>query len=124
MPEPVVTLRRVYDPPVPGRPGETRVLVDAVWPRGLRKADVDADLWLPALAPSSELRRWFGHQPDRWEEFRRRYREELREPQRGRLLDELTATARRGPVVVLYGARDRARNQAVVIVQALDDRLA
>jgi uncharacterized protein YeaO (DUF488 family) len=124
MPEPAVTLRRVYDPPVPRRPGETRVLVDGVWPRGLRKADVDADLWLRALAPSNELRRWFGHRPDRWEEFRRRYREELREPERSRVLDELAAMVRRGPVSLLYGARDRARNQAVVIVQTLDDRLA
>jgi uncharacterized protein YeaO (DUF488 family) len=124
MPEPAVTLRRVYDPPVPRRPGETRVLVDGVWPRGLRKADVDADLWLRALAPLNELRRWFGHRPDRWEEFRRRYREELREPERSRVLDELAAMVRRGPVSLLYGARDRARNQAVVIAQTLDDRLA
>lgn len=123
MPEPAVTLRRVYDPPVPRRPGETRVLVDGVWPRGVRKAEVDADVWLRALAPSDGLRRWFGHRPDRWEEFRRRYREELREPDRGRLLDDLTRMARRGPVALLYGARDRARNQAVVILAALDDRL-
>ena len=124
MPEPAVTLRRVHVPPAPRRPGETRVLVDGVWPRGKRKADVDADLWLRALAPSDDLRRWFGHRPDRWEEFRRRYREELREPERGRLLDELAVMARRRPVTLLYGARDRARNQAVVIAQALDDRLA
>jgi uncharacterized protein YeaO (DUF488 family) len=123
MPEPAVTLRRVYDQPAARRPGETRVLVDAVWPRGVRKAEVDADLWPRALAPSADLRRWFGHRPDRWDEFRRRYREELREPERSSLLDELAALARRGPVTLLYGARDRARNQAVVIVQALDDRL-
>jgi len=123
MPEPAVTLRRVHDPPAARRPGETRVLVDAVWPRGLRRADVDADLWPRTLGPSADLRKWFGHRPERWDEFRRRYREELREPERTRLLDELAAMVRRGPVTLLYGARDRAHNQAVVIVQALDDRL-
>jgi uncharacterized protein YeaO (DUF488 family) len=123
MPEPAVTLRRVYDPPVARRAGETRVLVDAVWPRGVRKADVDADLWPRELAPSDDLRRWFGHRPDRWDEFRRRYREELRQPERSRVLDQLAGMARRGPITLLYGAKDRARNQAVLIVQALDDRL-
>jgi len=121
MPEPRVTLRRAYDPrsPAAGR----RVLVDRVWPRGIGKEELGADLWPRELAPSDGLRRWFGHRPDRWEEFRRRYREELREPERARLLDELAALARETPLTLLFGARDRARNQAVVIMEALEERL-
>jgi uncharacterized protein YeaO (DUF488 family) len=119
MPEPRVRLRRVYDPPDGGR----RVLVDRVWPRGVARDALGAGRWLRELAPSDGLRRWFGHRPERWEEFRRRYREELREPERGRLLDELAAMAREEPVTLLFGAKDRAHNQAVVIMEALEDRL-
>jgi uncharacterized protein YeaO (DUF488 family) len=123
MPEPRVTLRRAYDAPVPGTPRRKSVLVDRVWPRGIRKEDLGADRWLRDVAPSDELRRWFGHQPERWDEFRRRYREELREPERARLLDELTDMAKREPITLLYGAKDRAHNQAAVIMAALEDRL-
>ncbi|HXM54647.1 MAG TPA: DUF488 family protein [Candidatus Dormibacteraeota bacterium] len=124
MPEPLVKLRRVYDPPpTEPRTGAT-VLVDRLWPRGIRKQDLAADRWLPELAPSDELRRWFGHRPERWEEFRRRYREELRQPERSRLLDELTRLARHEPLTLLFGAKDRGRNQAVVIMEAIEDRLA
>ncbi|MBO0748696.1 MAG: DUF488 family protein [Acidimicrobiaceae bacterium] len=122
MPEPRVALRRAYDPPAAGRKGK-RVLVDRVWPRGIRKEDLGADLWVSELAPSADLRRWFGHRPERWDEFRRRYREELGQAERSRLLDELALLARREPVTLLYGAKDRNRNQAVVIMEALEDRL-
>jgi uncharacterized protein YeaO (DUF488 family) len=122
MPGPRVTLRRAYDH-VAGRPGERKVLVDRVWPRGISKEALGADLWLREVAPSDGLRRWFGHRPDRWEEFRRRYREELREPERSRLLDELAGMAREHPVALLFGAKDRARNQAVVVMEAIEDRL-
>lgn len=123
MPEPRVRLRRVYDPPASPRPGGKTVLVDRVWPRGVKKDELRADLWLRDLAPSDELRRWFGHRPERWEEFRRRYREELTRPERSRLLDDLTRLAREEPVTLLYGAQDRAHNQAVVIMEAIEDRL-
>ena len=124
MPEPRVRLRRVYDPPPACRQGGKDVLVYRVWPRGIGKEELGADLWLEELAPSDGLRRWFGHRPERWEEFRRRYREELREPDRSRLLDELVRLARREPVTLLFGARDRGRNQAVVILEAIEDRLS
>lgn len=124
MPEPRVRLRRAYDPPPPERPDGKRVLVDRVWPRGMRKEDLDVDLWARDLAPSVELRRWFGHRPDRWAEFRRRYREELGQLERAYLLDELAEMARRDPLTLLYGARDRVRNQAAVIAEAVEDRLA
>jgi uncharacterized protein YeaO (DUF488 family) len=123
MPEPRVRLRRAYDPPAPGGRGGRTVLVDRLWPRGIRRADLAVDRWPRELAPSDGLRRWFGHRPERWEEFRRRYREELREPERNRLLDELAGLARREPLTLLFGARDRARNQAVVIMEELEDRL-
>lgn len=120
MPEPRVRLQRAYDPPRAGR----RVLVDRVWPRGIKKDELGAELWLRDLAPSDGLRRWFGHRPERWEEFRRRYREELREPERQRLLDELAHLAGEAPLTLLYGAKDRSRNQAVVILEALEDRMS
>jgi uncharacterized protein YeaO (DUF488 family) len=124
MPEPRVKLRRVYDPPAPSQPREKRVLVDRVWPRGIRKDDLGVDRWLPELAPSDGLRRWFGHRPERWDEFRRRYGEELRQLERARLLDELARLARQEPLTLLFGARDRGRNQAVVILEAIEDRLS
>lgn len=123
MPEPRVTLRRAYDAPVLVRPHGKRVLVDRGWPRGVRKKDLGVDVWARELAPSVGLRRWFGHRPERWDEFRRRYREELREAQRSRLLDELADLAAREPLTLLYGARDRNHNHALLIMEALEDRL-
>ncbi len=123
MPEPRVKLRRVYDlREMEGGPGRM-VLVDRVWPRGIRKEKIGSALWLPELAPSDALREWFGHRPDRWEEFRRRYREELAQPERMRLLDELARMTREEPLTLLFGARDRLRNQAAVIAEALEERL-
>jgi uncharacterized protein YeaO (DUF488 family) len=124
MPDPRVRLRRAYDPPEPGRAKAKKVLVDRIWPRGIARKDLGADLWLRELAPSDGLRRWFGHRPERWDEFRRRYREELRQPERSRLLDDLGRLARDEPLTLLFGARDRDRNQAVVILEAIEDRLA
>jgi uncharacterized protein YeaO (DUF488 family) len=124
MPGPRVRLERVYD--LRGRerrPGRL-VLVDRVWPRGIRKDELSDIPWLPQVAPSDALRRWFGHSPDRWAEFRRRYREELAQPEQSRLLDQLAGWAEEAPLTLLFGARDRARNQAVVIAEALEDRLA
>jgi len=98
-----------------------RILVDRLWPRGVRKDDLKLDLWLRELAPSNELRKWFGHDPRRWEEFRRRYRSELRRPERQEPLHELLALARKGPVTLLYGARDEEHNEAVALREFLED---
>lgn len=123
MPEPRVTLCRASEEGAGrGRPRK-RVLVDRLWPRGIPKEDLQADLWLPGLAPSAGLRRWFGHRPERWDEFRRRYREELCQAERARLLEELVTLARREPLTLLHGAGDRSRNHAVVILEAIEDRL-
>lgn len=116
-----VRLKRAYDPPAPE--DGYRVLVDRLWPRGLRREEAHVDAWLRDLAPSDALRRWFGHDPARWEEFRRRYLEELREPARQALLEGLERRARGGTVTLVYGARDAERNQAVVLREALEKRL-
>jgi len=117
---PDVRLKRVYDPA--DAADGTRVLVDRIWPRGLKKADARIDRWLKELAPSTELRRWFGHDPDRWPEFRRRYRAELAE--RPETLAELETAVRAGPVTLLFAAKDRERNNAVALRELLLERLS
>lgn len=100
-----------------------RVLVDRLWPRGVRKASLRLDAWMRDLAPSTELRKWFGHQPERWDEFRRRYQDELQGARQRELLDELAGMARKGPVTLLYAARDRQHNEAVVLQEQVEQRL-
>ncbi len=117
----MVRVRRVYEPPEPQ--DGLRVLVDRLWPRGLRKEAARVDLWARDLAPSDALRRWFGHDPARWEEFRRRYREELRRPEVQGALDDLAERARQGTVTLLFAARDPHRNNAVVLAEVLRGRL-
>jgi uncharacterized protein YeaO (DUF488 family) len=110
-----VQLKRAYDSPSP-RDG-MRVLVDRLWPRGMRKAKARIDLWLKDVAPSTALRQWFGHDPARWSEFRRRYRTELkRQPE---ALAQLRKLARQRRVTLVFGARDERRNQAVVLKEVL-----
>ena len=106
-----VHLKRAYEPPSP-EDGQ-RILVDRLWPRGVRKADAAIDRWLKDVAPSTELRRWFGHDPSRWDEFRRRYRAEL--AHNGELVNELREAARKGPLTLVYAARDEEHNEAVVL---------
>lgn len=108
---PAISIRRAYDPPDPGE--GRRVLVDRIWPRGISRETLGADLWLREIAPSDDLRHWFGHDPEKWDEFRRRYGEELdANPQPVR---ELRQLAKAGPVVLLYGARDTRHNNAVAL---------
>jgi len=110
-----VRLKRAYSPPSPE--DGVRVLVDRLWPRGVRKSDAAIDRWLKEVAPSTELRRWFGHDPSRWEEFRRRYRAELSRDTA--LLNELRALARKGRLTLVYAARDELHNEAVVLRDVL-----
>jgi uncharacterized protein YeaO (DUF488 family) len=116
---PGIRLRRVYDPPVPE--DGYRILVDRLWPRGVTKEAARVDAWLRDVAPSAELRRWFGHDPSRWPEFRRRYRAELEANPLA--LDPLLAAARRGTLTLVYGTRDERHNQAVVLREVLEERL-
>lgn len=104
-------LKRVYEPAAAD--DGFRVLVERLWPRGLTKSDVAADLWLREIAPSRELREWYGHEPSRWPEFRRRYREELR--LHGDELAQLRAGLERGPVTLLFAARDAEHSSAAVL---------
>jgi uncharacterized protein YeaO (DUF488 family) len=110
-----ITLKRAYDPPAAG--DGYRVLVDRLWPRGVSREDAKLDEWARELAPSTELRRWFGHDPERFEEFRRRYREEL--AQHADELEELRDRARRGPLTLVFGARDTEHNDAIVLAELL-----
>jgi uncharacterized protein YeaO (DUF488 family) len=106
-----VRLKRAYEPK-DGADG-TRILVDRLWPRGVSKVDAAVDQWMKEIAPSSELRKWFGHDPDRWEEFCRRYGEELH--QSTELLRQLRSLARQGPVTLVYSAHDEVHNDAIVL---------
>ncbi len=119
--QPEIRIQRVYnvDRPTVGK----RILVDRVWPRGLTKESLHLDAWMRELGPSDELRTWFGHDPARWEEFQRRYRAELARPDQQARLGELEKMALEGPVTLLYGARDEAHNQAVVLKEVLEERL-
>lgn len=112
-----VRLRRVYDPPVPadGR----RVLVDRLWPRGLAKDAAAVDEWLKAVAPSNELRRWYGHRPEKFATFRHRYGEELSSPERSGALDHLRRLAEAGPLTLLTATRDIEHSQAAVLAERL-----
>ncbi len=114
---PAFALKRVYDPAEPE--DGARVLVDRLWPRGLTKEKAEIDLWAKEAAPSHELRRWFAHKPERWEEFQARYREELKSPEAQERIAELRAMARKGRVTLLYAAHDEAMNNAVVLLHLL-----
>jgi uncharacterized protein YeaO (DUF488 family) len=106
-----IRLKRAYERPSPA--DGTRILVDRLWPRGVRKDAAAIDRWVKDLAPSTELRKWFGHDPARWREFKRRYTAELlRQPE---LLDELRTLARRGSITLIYAARDQEHNEAIII---------
>jgi uncharacterized protein YeaO (DUF488 family) len=108
-------LKRAYAPPA--EEDGVRILVDRLWPRGLTKSKAAIDQWMKEVAPSAELRKWFGHEPDRWPEFRRRYREELR--RHSAELDEIRELAQQGPVTLVFSARDEQHNDAVVLKEAL-----
>jgi uncharacterized protein YeaO (DUF488 family) len=114
-----VRLRRVYDDPSPD--DGVRVLVDRVWPRGLTRAAVHLDEWMKDIAPSTQLRRWYGHRPERFTEFRRRYLIELRDAQPAATVDRLRELARARPVTLLTATRDVEHSQAAVLSDLLRD---
>jgi uncharacterized protein YeaO (DUF488 family) len=110
-----IRLKRAYEPASPD--DGVRVLVDRLWPRGLRKANAAIGRWLKEVAPSTELRRWFGHDPARWDEFQRRYKAELSND--AGLLDELRGIAKKGTLTLVYSAHDEVHNQAAVLRDVL-----
>ena len=110
-----VRLKRVYDPAAPA--DGYRVLIDRLWPRGVSREQAELDEWDRELSPSAELRKWFGHEPSRFEEFRRRYVEELQEDRRR--IAGLRRRAREGTLTLVYSARDTEHNDAVVLAEVL-----
>jgi uncharacterized protein YeaO (DUF488 family) len=119
--EPVsIEVRRIYDPP--SKDDGYRVLVDRLWPRGLTHEDARIDLWLKDIAPSDILRKWFDHDPARWDEFRVRYHRELDE--RRAALHDLLHRSRTGRVTLLHGSRETRYNNAVALKEYLESRSA
>lgn len=108
-------LKRAYEPA--GAGDGQRVLVDRIWPRGVSKAEAHIDLWLKDVAPSTALRKWFGHKPERWDEFRERYFQELKA---NPAVEELRQIMAKGPVTLVYGAKDTQHNQAVALAEFLE----
>ncbi|RUU05095.1 DUF488 domain-containing protein [Mesorhizobium sp. USDA-HM6] len=106
-----IAVKRIYE--VPEKADGQRVLVDRIWPRGVAKKDAALALWLKEIAPSDELRKWFGHEPERWAEFQKRYRVELDRNEEA--VAQLREVLREGKVTLLYGAHDEAHNNAVAL---------
>jgi uncharacterized protein YeaO (DUF488 family) len=117
---PEIKLVRAYD--VGDQDVGCRLLVDRLWPRGLSKEKLQLDEWLKDLAPSTELRKWFGHRPERWAEFRKRYLAELKD--RSDEVDRLLKLSARRRIALIYGARDELHNEAVVLKSLLESRRA
>lgn len=116
-----LALKRVYEQPS-AADGE-RILVERLWPRGLSKEAAHLDGWLKDIAPCPELRRWFGHIPERWPEFRERYEAELTVPEKQALIASAIEKARSGPVTLTYAARDTKHNAAIVLKALIERRL-
>ncbi len=111
----MIKIKRVYEEPDKG--DGFRILVDRLWPRGLSKDKVKVDLWLKDIAPSDELRKWFGHDPKRWDEFRRRYSEELKDKKE---MVDLIIEKAHGIVTLLYGAKEEKYNNATALKEYID----
>jgi uncharacterized protein YeaO (DUF488 family) len=111
-----VKVKRVYERPA--KDDGSRILVDRLWPRGLSKEKADVDLWLKDIAPSTELRKWFGHDPEKWKSFRGRYETELKS--KDELVEMLKAKAGKGTITLLYAARDEKHNEALVLKKVLE----
>jgi uncharacterized protein YeaO (DUF488 family) len=111
-----IRIKRAYERPA--KDDGVRILVDGLWPRGLTKEKASVDLWLKEIAPSTELRKWFGHDPDKWKSFRGRYETEIRH--KDYLVEVLKQKAKKGMITLLYGARDEKHNEALVLKQFLE----
>lgn len=110
-----ISLKRAYE--TAEKSDGTRVLVDRIWPRGVTKDEADIDLWAKDVAPSTQLRKWFGHDPEKWSEFQKKYRSELKG---NPALSEIKKLTRKGHVTLIYAAKDELHNQALVLKQVLE----
>lgn len=113
-----IHIKRAYE--APAKEDGMRILVDRLWPRGLSREKLRLDLWLKEVAPSPGLRKWFGHDPDKWPELKRRYREELSGGEQAEALASLRALAAKGPVTLVYAARDEVHNHALLLKESLE----
>ncbi len=113
-----IRLKRAYEEP--GENDGTRVLVDRIWPRGVSKERLKLAVWVKEIAPSPELRQWFGHEPERWDEFKRRYFAEL--DGRKEQIEELLSGVGQGRLTLVYAARDQRHNNAVALKEYLESR--
>ena len=116
-----IQLKRVYESPEAS--DGYRILTDRLWPRGISREKAALDLWAKDMAPSSELRKWFGHDPEKFEKFKKRYAEELSgNPDTEKFISLIREELQKGPVTLLYGAKDEIHNQAVVLKEFLKDK--
>jgi uncharacterized protein YeaO (DUF488 family) len=113
----MIKIKRIYESLIPSPDDGIRILIDRLWPRGLKKEEVIVDEWLKDLSPSNELRKWFGHDPARWPEFKKRYIHELEEKEEA--VGRLKKDSKQGTVTFLYSARDTEHNNAVVLKEFL-----
>lgn len=113
----MIKLKRIYESPKPESGDGTRILVDRLWPRGLKKDQVAVDEWVKELAPSTTLRKWFAHDPAKWEEFKKRYRQELKENAED--FEKIRTVAKHGDLTLLYSAKDTEHNNAVALKEFL-----
>jgi uncharacterized protein YeaO (DUF488 family) len=117
-----IGIKRVYETPAPD--DGWRVLVDRIWPRGVARERLALDAWLKDVAPTSDLRRWFNHDPSRWLEFAARYGDELRKPPASDAMDELVSRARQGPLTLVYAASNETHNNAAALRDIIARRLS
>ncbi len=115
----MISIKRVYEPPEES--DGFRILVDRLWPRGVSKEKAGIGLWMKEVGPSDALRKWFGHDPARWDEFMKRYEKEL--DGKGELVGELAGKAKQGKLTLVYGAKDTEHNQAVVLKGYLEKKM-
>ena len=113
-----IRIKRVYD--APSASDGQRILIDRLWPRGLSKERAKVDLWLKAIAPSTPLRQWFGHDPGKWPEFKKRYRDELNH--NSEAVAQLKEQMAKGKVTLLYSAKDKEHNDAVVLQEYVEEQ--
>jgi uncharacterized protein YeaO (DUF488 family) len=113
-----IKVKRVYEAPVSG--DGRRILIDRLWPRGLSKAGAKVDLWMKEISPSTELRQWYQHGPEKWPEFKKRYHAEL--DANPSAVDELLALARRGELTLLFGSREERLNNAFALKEYLESK--
>jgi len=114
----MIKLKRAYDP-VEKSDG-VRILVDRLWPRGIKKEKLQATFWMKDAAPSDELRKWFHAHPEQWDEFHTRYLKELERPAAQQALADIAQAAKKGTVTLVYGAKNNKRNQAVILKEVIE----